>query len=85
MDWNDGAGVGWVAVCVGVLGVLLLAVSVVMMRLLYRPTPPLQDIGPEEALRSRFARGEIDAEKLDRALTVLATTPSDPTRSAHLT
>lgn len=67
MHWGDGAfGMGWMWIW-WLLGLL---VVVAVVRALMRPRGggPAGGESPEQALKQRFARGEIDREEYERSL-----------------
>jgi putative membrane protein len=76
MGWNWDGG-AWVAMGLGMLIWLVLGVLVVWLVVrglvaLERPRmDELRRPGPEEILRERFARGEIDREEFERSTAVL--------------
>ena len=70
MGWWNWADGGWLGMGVGMLLWLIVIVAVVwlMVRLLVRSErapgePPTARQTPEEILRERFARGEVNAEE----------------------
>ncbi len=83
MGWEWGFGGGWGGWLVMLLGMALWLVAAgvivwAVVRALAGPRagdrgipPPPRADDPEEILRSRFARGEIDAEELEQRLAVL--------------
>ena len=76
MGWNVDAG-AWLGMGVGML--LWLALGVVVVWLVVRGLIALErprtdtpaTPNPDEILRERFARGEIDADEFERRLTLL--------------
>jgi putative membrane protein len=79
MFWTDhdlgGWGWGWVAMVTGmvVFWGLLIALAVILVRALNRPTEQAHGPrpSPEQLLGERFARGEIDEEEYRRRLAAL--------------
>ena len=76
MFWtdHDPTGWGWAAMSMGmvVFGGLLIALAVVLVRGLNRPSDGLESRpSPERLLAERFARGEIDEEEYRRRLAML--------------
>ena len=76
MGWNLDAGT-WLGMGVGMLVWLVVGVVVVwlIVRGLIALERPRTDASgtpkPDEILRERFARGEIDADEFERRLTLL--------------
>lgn len=76
MGWNWDGG-AWLAMGFGML--LWLVLGVVVVWLIVRGLTALERTrmdgparsGPDEILRERFARGEIDADEYERRLSVL--------------
>ena len=76
MGWNWDGG-AWLGMGIGMLVWLVVAVAIVW--LIVRGLIALERRGPDgsnrsapdEILRERFARGEIDAEEFERRLTLL--------------
>jgi putative membrane protein len=77
MFWTDHdlSGWGWVAMVTGMLIFwgLLIALAVILVRALNRPTEQAHGPrpSPEQLLGERFARGEIDEEEYRRRLAAL--------------
>ncbi|WP_188837539.1 hypothetical protein [Flexivirga endophytica] len=73
MGWSDGVdnADAWMTVCGFVVGVALLACTIVLIRASYRDRSqePLSEA--ERALRLRLARGEIDVDEFLREQSVL--------------
>jgi putative membrane protein len=73
-NWDEGA---WLGMGVGML--LWVVLGVVVVWLIVRGLIALERTrsdrptasGPDDILRERFARGEIDAEEFERRLTLL--------------
>ena len=76
MGWNMDGG-AWLGMGIGMVLWLVLAVVVVwlivrgLMGIEGTRTDGASTQGPEEILRERFARGDIDAEEFERRLTLL--------------
>jgi putative membrane protein len=76
MGWNWDAG-AWLGMGVGMLVWLVVAVAIVWLIVrglmaLERKAPDSSSRStPDDILRERLARGEIDAEEFERRLTVL--------------
>lgn len=73
MGWADGVdgASGWMAVCGIVVGIALLAGTVLLIRVNYRDRSqePLSEA--ERELRLRLARGEIDVDEFLREQSAL--------------
>jgi putative membrane protein len=73
-NWDDGA---WLGMGIGMLVWLVFAVVIVWLvvraltALDRRGSDGRNQAAPDEILRERFARGEIDAEEYERRLTIL--------------
>ena len=88
MNGFDGiiGGMGWVGIFPVLFWIALLAVVVWAVARIFPSrgeSAPRIGEGPDpavEALRVRFARGEIDAEEYERALDVIRGRPSLPDR-----
>jgi putative membrane protein len=76
MGWNWDAG-AWLGMGVGML--IWLVIAIVVVWLIVRGLIAIERTGtdapdaprPDEILRERFARGEIDAEEFERRLTLV--------------
>jgi putative membrane protein len=74
MMWWDDSGWGWFAMTISMIVFWALAAAVVIM--LVRSSRDTGTVGdqaddPEQILRQRFARGEIDTEEYERRREVL--------------
>lgn len=76
MGWNWDSG-AWLGMGIGMLVWLVLAVAIVWLivrglTVLERRRPDGSNwVAPDDILRERFARGEIDAEEFERRLNLL--------------
>lgn len=76
MGWNTDGG-AWLGMGFGMLVWLILAVVVVwlivrgLIALERTRTGGTPSSGPDDILRERFARGEIDAEEFERRMALL--------------
>ena len=71
MGWGSGMGILWMLLLVG----LTVAAAVAVARVLLPRSGAPRDDDALSALRTRFARGEIDEAEYDARRTALTSTP----------